>query len=65
MGVPTSQGCSAYLVSKAWLALAYAIPVTFHDWWTCGFGPTGASSGVGTEGGRQLTLLSIVSAMAA
>ena len=32
-----------------------------HAWWTCGFG---SSSGVGTEGVQQLTLFSIVLAMA-
>ena len=30
--------------------------MSFHAWWTCGFGSTGASSGVGAEGVRQVTL---------
>ena len=28
--------------------------MSFHAWWTCGLGSSGASSGVGAEGVRQL-----------
>ena len=31
--------------------------MSFHAWWTCGLGSTGASSGVGTEGVGQLTIV--------
>ena len=34
--------------------------MSFHAWLTCGFGSTGASSGVGTEGIRQLTIFFIL-----